>query len=647
MRYQYPGGRRESSGQRGPVLVRPDEREAEVEAVQLARGAHQEELVGAGHPEDPLATPVVAQPDSLETQRPPLDPQVDLPVPPRCFRGVHRERRLLGQRHRREREDEKQTGVGGVTHRSCQVCELSERGQTLSRTLAGVPPGARVCYESGQPMPDDSKKAVLRRRWAFAGVLVFFAGVAIAFRSVLLPFMVAGLMAYLMEPIVRRLCARSLRGRPIRRWVAVLAVYVGFFLMLGLVGAYAGPKLGEETRRMIADAPRFLQKVKQEWVPEVNEFLRSLIRQFRSEDSRPGKGLIAPTALAAGWREELREAGLQAWASVRLREPEPGVDLPAARRALGQPTRDAQRGQFLARRLRDGSYSIQILGAAVELEEMGRGRYRVQIHERERPWRKEAGPEIDIEKTLEEKLHAFVDGFGARIFDLLTTGKDLVVGFFSGLGLIALTFVIAAFISIDLEAVDRFALSLVPRGMQPDYEELKGHLDQGLSGVIRGQVLICLINGALTAIGLYFLGVPYAGIWSILAAAMSLIPIFGTILSSAPMIGISLLTTEPVGVVGLEGIGLALAVLAWILFIHFVEANILEPKIVGRHARIHPVLILFALLAGQHVFGIAGLIFAVPVLSIVQTFFLFFKRKLYGDEAGDGVARSDAQGGAP
>jgi predicted PurR-regulated permease PerM len=280
----------------------------------------------------------------------------------------------------------------------------------------------------------------------------------------------------------------------------------------------------------------------------------------------------------------------------------------------------------------------------VELREVGKGRYRVLLHEPERPWRKETGPEIDIEKTLEEKLHGFVDGFGARISDLITTGKDLVVGFFSGLGLIALTFVIAAFISIDLEAVDRFALSLVPRGMQPDYEELKGHLDQGLSGVIRGQLLICLINGMLTAIGLYFLGVPYAGIWSILAAAMSLIPIFGTILSSAPMIGVSLFTIEPMGVIGLHGFGLALAVLAWILVIHFIEANILEPKIVGKHARIHPVLILFALLAGQYVFGIVGLIFAVPVLSIVQTFFLFFKRKLYGDEAVEGSAQSGGDG---
>ena len=148
-------------------------------------------------------------------------------------------------------------------------------------------------------------------------------------------------------------------------------------------------------------------------------------------------------------------------------------------------------------------------------------------------------------------------------------------------------------------------------------------------------------HGALTAVGLYVLGVPYAGVWSLLAAVMSLIPIFGTILSSAPMIGVSLFTTETSGLFGISGIPLALAVLAWILVIHFIETSVLEPNIVGKHAKIHPVLVLFALLAGEHFFGIPGLIFAVPVLSVVQTLFLFVKDKLFADAPTDPPAPTE------
>ena len=209
------------------------------------------------------------------------------------------------------------------------------------------------------------------------------------------------------------------------------------------------------------------------------------------------------------------------------------------------------------------------------------------------------------------------------------------------LGLVALTFVIAAFLSIDLQAFHRFFRSLVPRAWHDDYDALTEELDRGLSGVIRGQLLICVINGALTAVGLYVLGVPYAGVWSLLAAVMSLIPIFGTILSSAPMIGVSLFTTETSGLFGISGIPLALAVLAWILVIHFIETSVLEPNIVGKHAKIHPVLVLFALLAGEHFFGIPGLIFAVPVLSVVQTLFLFVKVKLFADAPTDPPAPTE------
>jgi predicted PurR-regulated permease PerM len=487
-------------------------------------------------------------------------------------------------------------------------------------------------------MPEHRDRAALRRRLAFVGALLFFAGVAIAFRAVLLPFMVAGLMAFVMEPVVSRLSARRVRGRAVPRWVAVLAVYIGFFLTLGLVGAWAGPRLGEEAQRLIADAPQFFQRVKREWIPDINEFLRGLMRKFRRDEPGRAKELIT-AARGPAWRPEIQDLGALAWRAVQARPriAEDPVDPRLARRALERALREADRGQLLAKRLPDGSYSVQMQRVALELRDMGKGRYQVLFHEREKAFPKESEPEIDVEKAVEERLHTFVDGFGARFIDYIGFGKELVVTVFGGIGLIALTFVIAAFLSIDLAAVHRFFRSLVPRGLHADYDQLMQHLDRGLSGVIRGQLLICVINGILTAIGLYLLGVPYAGIWSLFAAAMSLIPIFGTIISSAPMIGVSLFTTDPVGILGLSGLTLALAVLAWILVIHFVEANILEPKIVGKHAKIHPVLILFALLAGQHVAGIVGLIFAVPVLSIVQTLFLFMREKLYGEEPAPGA----------
>jgi predicted PurR-regulated permease PerM len=138
--------------------------------------------------------------------------------------------------------------------------------------------------------------------------------------------------------------------------------------------------------------------------------------------------------------------------------------------------------------------------------------------------------------------------------------------------------------------------------------------------VVRGQLLICLVNGVLSAIGFSLFNLKYWPILSVVAAVMSLIPIFGSILSSIPAVAIGL-TQSP---------GTAFGVLAWIVGIHQLEANFLNPKIIGDSAKIHPVLVVFSLIVGEHFFQLAGALFAVPAMSIAQTIFLHFRETTLG-----------------
>ena len=71
-----------------------------------------------------------------------------------------------------------------------------------------------------------------------------------------------------------------------------------------------------------------------------------------------------------------------------------------------------------------------------------------------------------------------------------------------------------------------------------------------------------------------------------------------------------------------------LLVLVWILGIHLVEANVLNPKILGDAAQLHPVVVIFALVAGEHTFGLFGALFAVPAASMLQTVFFFAREQL-------------------
>jgi predicted PurR-regulated permease PerM len=118
---------------------------------------------------------------------------------------------------------------------------------------------------------------------------------------------------------------------------------------------------------------------------------------------------------------------------------------------------------------------------------------------------------------------------------------------------------------------------------------------------------------------------------AVVSTVMSLIPIFGSIASAVPAVALGLT----------QSFGTALFVLAWIVGIHQLEANVLNPKIMGDAAKIHPVLVIFSLLVGEHLFHIVGALLAVPVMSIAQSLFLHFR------EVVDGVGDAGAPSVAP
>ena len=198
-----------------------------------------------------------------------------------------------------------------------------------------------------------------------------------------------------------------------------------------------------------------------------------------------------------------------------------------------------------------------------------------------------------------------------------------------GIGRLFLVLMVAAFILIDLDRIQGFLRSLVPERYQVDYDRIYVGIDRGLSGVIRGQLVICLINGLFTYIGLLIFHVKYPLLLAAIAATMSLIPIFGSILSSFPIVAVALISSGSFDL--RKGIGM----LAWIIGIHLIEANLLNPKIMGNAAKIHPVLVVFALIAGEHSYGLVGALFAVPVASMIQTIFVYYRRRGFA-RAGDG-----------
>jgi predicted PurR-regulated permease PerM len=410
-------------------------------------------------------------------------------------------------------------------------------------------------------------------RWGFPlfVVLILFLG-----REVLLPFVFAGLIAYILTPVVRWMVDRPDGTRRMPRGLAVVMCYLVFISLVAGFLFLLVPRLSRDVQRLGKEAPGLYKRINEEWTPEVARWL---------EGRFPALNRDKPA----------------------VEEPAPPSDLP-------------QGTAFIATPLANGSgYAMQLAPNGVDLTLLPDGSYRLQTND--------ARPEP---ATLEDKLRAFVKktllGLQSELDDVLRLGQSLVVGFIRGIFLFFFTLMIGAFILIDLEKVHAFLRSLFPANVRDDYDVIIAGIDRGLSGVIRGQLVICMINSFLTYIGLLVFGVKYSLILAVVAGLMSLIPIFGSILSSVPIVIVALAS-------GAEGIDVfrGVAMLFWIVGIHFIEANVLNPKIIGTAAKIHPVLVIFSLFLGEHAYGLVGALLAVPVLSAISVVFMYLYRKAWKD----------------
>lgn len=156
----------------------------------------------------------------------------------------------------------------------------------------------------------------------------------------------------------------------------------------------------------------------------------------------------------------------------------------------------------------------------------------------------------------------------------------------------------------------RFLTTLIELSPLPDQDDTKilGRLETAVNTIIRGTLTIALIQGIMSGIGLWIFGVPSPTLWGSFAAAGALVPGVGTAMVVVPSALYLLLTGKSVAAVGL---------LIWGTFAVGLIDNLLGPFLVGRGVRIHPFIILFAVIGGIGLFGPVGFLLGPLVISLL------------------------------
>ncbi len=156
-----------------------------------------------------------------------------------------------------------------------------------------------------------------------------------------------------------------------------------------------------------------------------------------------------------------------------------------------------------------------------------------------------------------------------------------------------------------------------------DDKKILAKLAQGVDGVIKGYLLIAIIQGLLMGAGLAVFGVPNPALWGLVAMLTSLLPTIGTAFVSVPAI-IFLFSTGHIW----QGVGLIM----WSIFLVGMIDNFLSPVVVGGKINIPPLLILFAVLGGIAMLGPVGLLVGPLAVSLLHILISLYKTDFYTDE---------------
>ncbi|QGI06154.1 AI-2E family transporter [Bacillus subtilis] len=230
-----------------------------------------------------------------------------------------------------------------------------------------------------------------------------------------------------------------------------------------------------------------------------------------------------------------------------------------------------------------------------------------------------------------------------NISDLATKVSDqaatIVNSTFTGVGnfIGALTEIIISIVTVpfilfyllkDGKKLPVYILKFVPTQLKEQTYTVLSEMNHRLSSYIRGQIIVSFCIGFLLFIGYLIIGLDYASLLAVIAACTSIVPYLGPTIAITPAIIIAIVTSP---------LMLLKLVIVWTI-VQLIEGKLISPQIMGKNLHIHPITIIFLLLTAGKLFGVVGIILAIPgyaVAKVITThLFDWFKMQshLYDEE---------------
>lgn len=395
---------------------------------------------------------------------------------------------------------------------------------------------------------------------ALAVLLIWITGQVLGFlQPLLIPVAVAGVMAYLLEPVVKKLCAFGMS-----RLRAVLAVFAGLTVVAALVVIWVAPTVYQQGVRLAGKLPGYIDSAE------------SQIQDF-SEKYAPKFGLPAlPFWNDAGEADEPATDGTNAGTNAGTPPGETTADTDRTSQAEGAES--APRGE---------SAETALIGSPYE-----------PITEEAMEWIRSKAPSMvaGAFRFIRKSVGGFLGAFGFLLSLILVP-------------------VYLFFFLKDTPKISESWSQYLPLRASRFKDEVVGSLAEingYLINFFRGQLLVSMINGVLTGGALLVMGLDFALLVGLLVAVLGLIPFIGILLSWLPAVLIAAVQWpgewfQP------------LMVTVIFIVVQQLEGLFISPKIVGDSVGLHPMTVIVSMIAWSLLLGgLLGAILAVPLTATLK-----------------------------
>lgn len=224
-------------------------------------------------------------------------------------------------------------------------------------------------------------------------------------------------------------------------------------------------------------------------------------------------------------------------------------------------------------------------------------------------------------QNLDGIKNSFMDKITGYVLDIQTNlpemAMNVITSLFSGIGKIALSFLLAFYISYDFDKVSNGFINLFPGKTRNEIEYLLDQLNQSLHSFVSGTLWLSILLFIVSVIGFSIIGLNAPVLISFICVITNLIPYIGPYMGAAVA-----------GILGFaQGPVVGILTLVFILVVQSLEGNILHPLVMSKKMNLSPITVIISLLIFEYMFGIIGMIIAMPVVAILKIIYVFLDEK--------------------